>query len=137
MRVLGLLIIAVAAFGCGTEVDWSPKYAKQPEYPQVVEVASRVRHSLPDCSRIGVVHSDGEVDDVVPALAREAAEHGGTHYTIEGDDEESDVVTKGTATTVGNLTFMHARSHTETTRYIWAIVYRCRDDVHAPADDSE
>lgn len=134
MRILGPLVVSVVALGCGTGAEWSPKYPKQPDYPQVVDVASRVRHPLPECSRIGVVHADGEPEEVIPALAREAADHGGTHYTLEGDDTDNEVVTRGSATTVGGTTFSHSRIRIDSTRYVWAIVYRCRDDVHAPSD---
>ncbi len=56
---------------------------------------------------------------------------------IEGDDSDREVVTNGAPTALGNTSLMHARSHTETTRHIWAIVYRCPDDVHPPSDDSQ
>ncbi len=42
---MGVLALSVTALGCGSGAEWSPKYPKQPDYPQVV----------------GVVHAGGDL----------------------------------------------------------------------------
>jgi hypothetical protein len=114
--------------GCEPSVEWSPKHPEQPEYPAEPQDASRDRQA-PACPRIGVVHAEGDPDYVIEHLAHEAAAHGGTDYTIEGDNSEGEVTTKSASTTVGNTTLTKTRSRVDTTRAIWAIVYRCKGDA--------
>jgi hypothetical protein len=66
----------------------------------LVDVASRVGDPSLACDgaereTLGVVHAYGERDDVIPAIAAEAAEHGGTHYVLGGDERETELVTRG------------------------------------------
>jgi hypothetical protein len=40
-----------------------------------------------------------------------------------------ELTTHGAATTVGKTTIYTSRTSEDTTRHIWAIVYRCKDDA--------
>jgi len=113
--------LPLAAAGCGAAVDWEPISPDQKDYPEVVDRASRRKHASDGCAegeepiKLGIVHARGEQDETIPAIAREAASHGGTHYVV-GNDNKHDGV-EGTA----------AWGHVDLreTRATWAVVYRC------------
>ena len=120
---------AAALVGCGNSATWSPKNPDT-EYPRAVELASRVHAARDACESanrvtLGVVHAEGDPDDVIRTLAAEAAAHGGTHYVIDGADDDVELVSNGVATQVGGATLVRARTHEEVTRTMWATVYRC------------
>lgn len=123
MRALGCVAV-VAVLGCGASVDWSPAHPETKDYPQVVEAASRVHDPAAECSsgqeliKLGVVHADGDEDEVIPAIAKEAAEHGGTHYVVEGDKTRHDL----SGVIAGN----YAHLEDDPKRATWAVVYRCQ-----------
>ena len=123
---LGLAVFA-AVIGCGNTATWDPKNPDK-AYPRAVELASRVHAAHDACESanrvtLGVVHAAGDPDDVIRTLAAEAAAHGGTHYVIDGADDEVELVTHG-----ASASFVGARTHAETTRTMWATVYRCNHD---------
>jgi len=70
---------------------------------------------------LGVISADGEPDQVIGAMAEEAAENGGTHYVVRGDEKELYFVTQVWATR--NAAF--ATTTPRQTRQTWAVVYRC------------
>ena len=106
-------------------VEWRPRNPKV-EYPARREVAVRVKEDqVPErAERIGVVHSEGTPGEVIAALAEEAAEHGGTHYVVKGDDSDAELVTTGGATQIGSSTVYTSRTRVQRSRHIWAAVYR-------------
>jgi hypothetical protein len=124
MRLLASAAVVVALLGCGAAVDWSPAHPENKDYPRVVDTAVRVRHPGDQCTsaqmliKLGVVHADGDEDEVIPAIAREAAEHGGTHYVVEGDKTQHDL----SGVVYGG--YAHLRDDPQ--RATWAVVYRCQ-----------
>jgi hypothetical protein len=122
MRLVACAAV-VALLGCGAAIEWTPAHPDSKDYPRVVETAVRVRHPADQCTsggvpvKLGIVHADGEEDEVIPAIAKEAAEHGGTHYVVGGDKtdyELSGVVYGG-----------HVHLRDDSQRFTWAVVYRC------------
>jgi hypothetical protein len=128
-RIVYVALATIVA-GCGgTDTWWSAKHPQR-EYPRTVKLASRVFTPHEACESanrvtLGVVHAEGDPDDVIRAIAEEAAAHGGTHYVIDGGKDDVELVTRGAATQVGATTLVRERTHAETTRQIWATVYRC------------
>ena len=138
-RAIAALLGTLGCTGCGTYVEFEPKHPHQADYPRATDVASRVREASKACNSddritIGVVHADGDPDDVIPALAKEAADCGGTHYVVEGDKEDVEYRTTGVAHTIGHTTFVSTRTQTDVSRRIWAIVYRCPTSRESGSD---
>jgi hypothetical protein len=132
-RCSAALLAAFACAACGPQVDFEPKHPEQPEYPRVLDVASRVPAAVQACEpedrvTVGVVHAYGDPDDVIPALAKEAAQRGGTHYVVEGDKEDVRLGSFAVQNRVGNTTVNVERA-------IWAIVYRCATATGAGSKD--
>lgn len=112
--------VAFATTGCGAAAEWEPITPDQKDYPAVVDVASRRKHPSDGCAegdepiKLGIVHAKGEEDETIPAIAKEAASHGGTHYVVEGDKQDGYVATGG-----------YGHIDIRATRATWAVVYRC------------
>jgi hypothetical protein len=122
--------VSLLACRQGPITEWRPRFPSH-EYAPKTTLAVRIREpaELGECAeRIGVVHADGEPSEVIEAAAREAAEHGGTHYIVKLDESSSHLETRGSATTWGNTNFAvtHARAETHevVTRHIAVHVYR-------------
>jgi hypothetical protein len=130
VRIVYVALAAlVAGVGCDSATTWSPKHPEQ-EYQRAVKLASRVfaPHEACDSDNrvtLGVVHTEGDPDEVIRAIAEEAAAHGGTHYVIDGGKDDVELVTRGAATQVGTTTLVRERTHAQVTRQTWATVYRC------------
>ena len=96
----------------------------QQEYPPAVDAASRVKQPSDACPgggepiKLGVVRAQGDQGETIVAIAKEAANHGGTHYVVRGDDKHAGV--EGSYYGGG-----HWEAHN--TRATWAVVYRCGD----------
>lgn len=87
------------------------------EYP-ATKAAYRVKEA-PFCDSIGVIHTDGKFP--IDEVSEMAAEHGGTHYVVRGDQSTEHYETTGF---VGSGMLI-ARTEKVKDRHVWAQVYRC------------
>lgn len=104
---------------CAVNVDWHANDEKH-EYDRILKGSAHRAHrpDMVECKELGSIHAHGEPDSVIEAIAEEAAKRGGTHYVVDGDDTEKDVVT-----THGR--YMSKSSVVDGERFAQAIVYRC------------
>ncbi len=118
MRSLALLA-ALASLSACSPTDWSPANGA-PDLPSADSPASRVNEDPPGCDKLGVVHYEGNPEFEIREIVREATSRGGTHYRIEGVQEDDELVTRGSPTSIHG-----ERTSIETTRSSWAVVWRC------------
>ena len=120
-----ILVVVVCGPGCGPSTTWDPKNPEA-EYSRLVKAASRVPTPADACessvrTAIGDISAEGEPDEVIGAIATEAAERGGTHYVVRGDEKDRSYVTSVWAT----KDTAYATTTPKDSRRTWAVVYRC------------
>jgi hypothetical protein len=115
---LALALLSLCACAGGS-VEFRPKEPKK-IYKPLVQTASRIHtlKSINECGadEIGLIHTTGEPDEVVAAMAEEVADNGGTHYIVRGDDT---TIEDRFVTSNGSTTVIRDRN-----RHAWALVYR-------------
>jgi hypothetical protein len=114
----------LTAQACGASIaEWDPTHPDQQEYAQVVDRASRVKQPSDACPgggdpvKLGVVRARGDQGETIEAIAKEAAQHGGTHYVVQGDDKHAGF----------EGTYHYGGFEAHDLRATWAVVYRCGD----------
>lgn len=104
---------------CAVNVDWHANDERH-EYERVIKGTAHrgERKDMVECKELGSIHAHGDPDSVIPAIAEEAAKRGGTHYVVDADDTEKDVVTT-------HNRYQSRSSVVDGERVAQAIVYRC------------
>lgn len=118
LRTLTLLA-ALALLSACSPTDWSPAN-DAPDLPSADSPAVRVNEDPPGCDKLGVVHYEGNPEFEIQEIVREATSRGGTHYRIEDVQDDDEVVTRGSQTSIGG-----ERTSIETRRGSSAVVWRC------------
>ena len=122
MRVVGALVafgLILSLSGC-MAVDWSPTDPSKEYKPSKRAVRVSSESDVPGCGeKLGVMHASGDKHEVIEAFGNRAADVGGTHWVLRGDEAESELVTRH-----GRYI---SRTSVETEHRMWAVVYRdCR-----------
>ena len=138
--VAALVLVLGAVLACGgsgASAVFKPKSPKK-TYEPLVRSATKLPNisSINECGadEIGVVHAEGTPSEVVEALAVEAADNGGTHFVVRGDNTASSEHFEGSAQTIAGTTYMSGQRVTEKSRQTWAVVYRLGKESWGCAD---